>query len=103
MAPEQAAGEKSVNHRADLYALGVIAYELLAGAPPFTGPTRQALMTAHLAERPRPLSTYRRDVPKALEALVMRLLAKQAADRPASAADVSAILGTLGESMSLPR
>jgi serine/threonine-protein kinase len=92
MSPEQAAGERSIDHRTDLYALGVMAYELLADVPPFTGTSRQALITAHLAERPAPLSRYRRDVPAALEALVMRLLEKQATNRPGSAAEVIAVL-----------
>jgi len=95
MAPEQAAGVRSVDHRADLYALGVIAYEILAGVTPFTGESRQALLTAHLAERPVPLSVHHRGVPAALDALVMRLLEKQAADRPGSAAEVSAALDGL--------
>ena len=92
MSPEQAAGERSIDHRTDLYALGVMAYELLVGVPPFTATSRQALMTAHLAERPARLSKHRRDVPAALEALVMRLLEKQATNRPASAAQVIAAL-----------
>jgi serine/threonine-protein kinase len=93
MAPEQAAGEKSVDHRADLYALGVMAYQILAGVTPFSGESRQALITAHLAAHPAPLSMHRRDVPVPLAARVMRLLAKRPADRPASVTEVIAALG----------
>jgi serine/threonine-protein kinase len=92
MSPEQTVGERSIDHRADLYALGVMAYELLAGVVPFTGGSLQALVTAHLASRPAPLATHRRDVPPALEALVMHLLEKLAANRPASAAEVGVVL-----------
>ena len=69
-----------------------MAYELLAGVRPFTGETRQALVTGHLASRPAPLSKHRRDVPAPIEKMVMRLLEKLAENRPASAADVIAIL-----------
>ncbi|HEV8448741.1 MAG TPA: serine/threonine-protein kinase [Gemmatimonadaceae bacterium] len=92
MSPEQSAGDKTADHRTDLYAVGVIAYELLTGSPPFTASSRQAMMTAHLAARPRALSKHRRDVPPPLESLVMRLLEKRAADRPSSAAEVIAAL-----------
>ena len=94
MAPEQAAGDPAVDARADLYALGVIAYELLAGVTPFTGTSRQALLAAHLAERPVPVSAHRSDVPRGLERLVMRLLAKSPGDRPQNATEVIAGLDT---------
>jgi tetratricopeptide (TPR) repeat protein/TolB-like protein len=103
MAPEQAAADPAVDHRADLYALGVIAYQLLAGVTPFTGTTPQALFAAHLAERPAPVSTHRSDVSPGLERLVMRLLEKGAADRPQSAAEVLAEVDALDTSAQAAR
>jgi serine/threonine-protein kinase len=98
MSPEQSAGEKSVDHRTDLYALGVVAYELLTGSPPFAASSRQAMMTAHLATRPRRISEHRPDVPSALESLVMQLLEKRPQDRPTSAGAITVELATLGNS-----
>src|SRR5215218_3159917 len=88
MAPEQAVGDAATDHRADLYALGVVAYEVLAGAHPFGARSPQALVAAHLTEAPVPLAERRADAPRALSALVMRLLAKNPAGRPSSADDV---------------
>jgi serine/threonine-protein kinase len=96
MAPEQAVGDPATDHRADLYALGLIAYELLAGAHPFGARAPQALVAAHLTESPAPLTARRPDVPPALAALVMRLLAKNPAGRPPSAAAVLEELGAVG-------
>ena len=84
MAPEQAAGE-TVDHRADLYALGVMAYETLTGRPPFEGRTAQQLLAAHATQTPEPIERRRASVPPALAALVMRLLEKNPADRPQTA------------------
>lgn len=98
MAPEQAVGDRNTDHRADLYALGVIAYEMLAGAHPFEGRTAQGLVAAHLAEAPAPLGTRRPDVPPALAALVARLLAKEPAARPQSAGEVVEVLDTASAS-----
>jgi serine/threonine-protein kinase len=95
MAPEQIAADPLVDHRADLYALGVIAYESLAGAHPFVGRPPQAMLAAHLTETPAPLATRRGDVPPALDALVTRLLAKDPAARPADAADVASALDAM--------
>jgi serine/threonine protein kinase/tetratricopeptide (TPR) repeat protein len=97
MAPEQLAGEASLDGRADLYALGAIAYEMLAGTPLFDAKTSQQLLAAHLSETPRPLLTRRPDLQRELAALVMRLVAKEPSDRPASAAEVSASLELLSK------
>ncbi|MBK8250565.1 MAG: protein kinase [Gemmatimonadetes bacterium] len=85
MAPEQAAADPSVDHRADLYALGILGYEMLAGAPPFHGRTPQELLAAQMTEAPAPLYTRRYDVPRALNELLMRCLEKQPSRRPDSA------------------
>ena len=81
MAPEQAAGDPDVDQRADVYATGVLAYEILAGTPPFTGPTARHVMAAHLTRAPEPLGRLRPGIPPALEQLVMRCLEKRPADR----------------------
>ena len=85
MAPEQAAAEDHIDHRADIYAIGAMAYELLAGRPPFTGNTSQAILGAHVTETPEPVTKHREAVPPALEQLVMKCLEKKPADRWQSA------------------
>ena len=95
MAPEQAVGDVATDHRADLYALGVVAYETLCGAHPFGARTPQALVAAHLTETPAPLAARRDDVPPSLAELVMRLLAKDPAARPQSADAVLQVLDAL--------
>ena len=88
MAPEQVAGDPGTDHRADIYAFGVIAYELLAGRAPFAGRTAQALMAAHVLETPEAISSRRVGVPAELSALVMRCLEKSPDNRPQSAEDI---------------
>jgi len=79
MSPEQAAGEE-IDSRSDLYALGVVAYEMLAGHPPFQGPNR-VVVSKHIAERPVPLERVRPDAPDELTGAIMRALEKQPSDR----------------------
>ena len=88
MAPEQATADPHVDHRADIYALGAVAYEMLAGQPPFTGSSSQAVLAAQVTRAPEPLGALRATVPPALAALVMRLLEKHPADRPQNADEV---------------
>src|SRR5688500_10610692 len=92
MAPEQAMGDPATDHRADLYALGVVAYELLAGARPFTGTSLHELVRAHVTQAPPPLLARRPDIPVNLAVLVMRCLEKEPANRPQSADEVLAAL-----------
>jgi len=92
MAPEQAAAEPDVDHRADLYAFGCTAYEMLAGRPPFCDLAPRKLLAAHLSTPPAPILTHRPDLPVALATLVMRCLAKEPADRPQHANE---LLGAL--------
>ena len=88
MAPEQAVADPSVDHRADLYAWGILAYELITGAPPFTGRKTQALIAAHIGETPMPVGPQRVGVSPALADLVMRCLAKAPDDRPQTADEI---------------
>jgi tetratricopeptide (TPR) repeat protein len=98
MAPEQAAGDPNVDHRADLYAVGALGYELLAGRLPFSGLSPQGMLAAQVTSTPDPVTQHRASVPPALAALIMRCLAKHPADRPQSAEE---LLGQL-EAMATP-
>jgi serine/threonine-protein kinase len=81
MSPEQAVGRQNVDGRSDIYSVGALAYYLLTGAPPFVYPSSVAILAAHLYEPPRPLSERRPDVPRDLEVVVLRCLAKDPNDR----------------------
>jgi tRNA A-37 threonylcarbamoyl transferase component Bud32/pimeloyl-ACP methyl ester carboxylesterase len=85
MAPEQAAGDAMTDHRADIYALGVLGYELLTGAPPFVGGSPQQVVVAHLTRAPEPIESVRPGIPPRIAAAVMRCLEKRPADRWQSA------------------
>lgn len=81
MAPEQATADPTIDHRADIYSVGIMAYEMLAGHPPFAGRTPQQLLAAHVNRPPEPLGTVRSSIPPDLAAVVMRCLEKRPADR----------------------
>jgi serine/threonine-protein kinase len=99
MAPEQVAGDPSIDHRADIYAFGCLAYELLTGHPPFVGQTVQHVLGAHIAEVPEPVRELRPDTPAVLASLVMRCLEKRPGSRPASADEMTRAL----ESVATPQ
>lgn len=92
MSPEQAMGEKVIDLRSDIYALGSVTYEMLVGEPPFSGPTVQAIVAKTMTERPVPLRTIRDTIPPGVEHAVLRALAKLPADRFATAAEFATAL-----------
>ncbi|HET7249261.1 MAG TPA: protein kinase, partial [Gemmatimonadales bacterium] len=92
MSPEQAMGEREITAKSDVYALGCVMYEMLAGEPPFTGPTAQAIVARVMTEQPRSLTLQRHSVPPHVEAAVNRALEKLPADRFASAAQFAEAL-----------
>ena len=92
MSPEQAAGSKDLDGRSDLYSLGCVLYEMLAGQPPFTGPTLESLAHQHLTVEPPPVTNLRPAVPTEVAGLLARVLAKTPADRFSPAAQFAEAL-----------
>src|SRR5262252_11206619 len=92
MSPEQATGERTLDARTDIYALGCVLYEMIAGEQPITGPNAQAIIARKMTETPRSLTTVRNTVPPALSQLVDTMVARSAADRPESAKAVATTL-----------
>jgi eukaryotic-like serine/threonine-protein kinase len=96
MAPEQAAGDPAIDHRADIYALGIVAYEMLTGDVPFDAPTPQGMLAAQVAVEPAMLRTRRLEVPPMLEALVMKCLVKDPGGRFQRADEILSALEAMG-------
>jgi eukaryotic-like serine/threonine-protein kinase len=94
MSPEQAAGEREIDGRSDLYSLGILGYQMLTGEPPFTAGSTPAMLVKHISERPVPVEQRRADVPTDLGRSVMMLLEKDPAHRFPTAAALVAALDT---------
>ena len=94
MSPEQAAGERTIDGRSDLYSLGILGYQMLTGDPPFVANSTPAILVKHISERPIPVEQRRGDVPQDLSRIIMMLLEKDPANRFPSASAVVAALDT---------
>ena len=88
MAPEQAAGDPSTDHRADIYAFGCLAYEVFSGKPPFDSQTPHRVIAAHFGETPRPITERRAELSPTIAALIAQCLEKDPGRRPQSAAEL---------------
>jgi len=88
MAPEQLAGDPNADHRMDIYAVGLLAYELVTGMSPFTGPSPRETLAAQLSHDPKPLHELSPSIPRSLSTLIMRCLAKDPAARPQTADEI---------------
>jgi len=99
MAPEQASADPGIDYRADIYSLGIVGYEMLAGSPPFSAKGPAAMLAAHVLSKPAPLASRRPDISAALAALIMKCLEKNPSDRPQSAADVVQRLDSIHREM----
>ncbi|MEP6622162.1 MAG: serine/threonine-protein kinase [bacterium] len=102
MAPEQVAGDPDTDHRADIYSLGCVAYEMLTGQTPFAGKSPQQMLAAQVMEKPVPVNERRKDVPPMLAALVMRCLEKEPSRRPQSASEIASPLEQTGAYLVVP-
>jgi serine/threonine-protein kinase len=102
MSPEQLAGD-AIDARAEIYALGVVGYEMLSGKPPFEGPTAQAVLTAHLTTPPLPLTEVRPEVPPQVSNAISRALSKNPEERFVTALEFAEALGGSPGTGSAPR
>src|SRR2546428_2700929 len=96
MSPEQATGGRELDVRSDVYSLAAVVYEMLAGEPPHTGPTAQAVIAKLLTERPTRIRTVRDTVPEGIDTAVAKALAKVPADRFGGAAEFATALAVPG-------
>src|SRR5690348_816970 len=107
MSPEQAAGEDALDGRSDVYSLACVLHEMLAGRPPFTGPTAESVLHQHLTAEPPAVSAIRRGIPTGVAAAARRALAKAPGDRFATARDfahaLTSRLPTAPEMITRPR
>ena len=95
MAPEQATGDPSTDHRADIYSFGCLAYEIFTGNPPFPNQSMHLVIAAHIATTAPPVTALRADVPPPVAALIAHCLEKDPDARPQSARELLASLDTV--------